>query len=180
MSDFYVYIVQYNTGVPVYVGMGRGRRANRKDNRNAKINALIDFGGTRSAVKVREGLMQAEAHDLERALIAFHGRDDLGLGPLLNLCDGGAGTPGHITSPETLTKLSKPKSPGHAEKMRIVNIGRKHTEKSRSNMGASRLGRKASPEHVANLSAAWIPERRTAHAARIRALHESGRYGSEL
>ena len=161
--------------------MGRGRRANRKDNRNAKINALIDFGGTRSAVKVREGLMQAEAHDLERALIAFHGRDDLGLGPLLNLCDGGAGTPGHITSPETLTKLSKPKSPGHAEKMRIVNIGRKHTEEFLGRIWAL-LGsaERHRPSMLQISQRHGLQSAEPLMTARIRALHESGRYGSEL
>ena len=90
-QEFYVYVIHDSTGVPVYVGKGRRRRSGLSGRRNRKISALISFGGTLPPVKVRTGLTEAEAYECERALIAFHGRADLGLGSLLNLCDGGAG-----------------------------------------------------------------------------------------
>jgi hypothetical protein len=93
MNDYYVYLIHDRMGDPVYVGKGRGRRAAWNGKRNAKIKALISFGGTLPPVKVREGLTESEAYAIEKALVAFHGREDLGTGTLMNLCDGGAGTP---------------------------------------------------------------------------------------
>ena len=83
-ADFYVYTISDAFDVIVYVGKGRGRRSALSSRRNATINALISFGGTLPPVKVREGMTEAEAFELEKALIEFHGRADLGLGELLN------------------------------------------------------------------------------------------------
>jgi hypothetical protein len=89
--DYFVYLIHDRLGIPVYVGQGRGSRTAPSTRRNRKIDALISFGGTLKPVKVKTGLRQAEAHEAEKVLIAAHGRADLGLGNLLNLCDGGAG-----------------------------------------------------------------------------------------
>jgi hypothetical protein len=123
MNDFYVYIITDNMGVPVYVGKGRGRRGRLRASRNAKIEALISFGGTLPPVKVKENLTEGEAHEAERALIAFHGRDDLGLGPLLNLGDGGIGTLNSAAeSREKMraAKLGRQKSSQHCERLSIA------------------------------------------------------------
>jgi hypothetical protein len=129
-NDFYVYLIHDSTGVPVYVGKGRGNRFGRKDGRNATISALISFGGTLPPVKVREGMTEAEAFEIEKALIAFHGREDLGLGTLLNLCAGGAGIINMAA--ESREKMRKPRSAEH-----------------RAKISTAMTGRKLSPEHIA-------------------------------
>ncbi|HZZ26212.1 MAG TPA: NUMOD3 domain-containing DNA-binding protein [Roseiarcus sp.] len=172
-ADFYVYIIHDSTGDPVYVGKGRGKRARLNANRNAKIEALISFGGTLAPVKVREGMTEDEAHEAERALIAYHGRMDLGLGPLLNLCDGGAHTNGRrIVSDETRAKhsenlksrhiagsapagnLGKPMHPN----TRAAHLGAKRSAETREKMRIAALRRASrpppSPETRAKLSEA--------------------------
>jgi hypothetical protein len=158
MSDFYVYIVHDRTGVPVYVGMGRGPRAERTDRsnrRNAKIDALISFGGTLPPVKIRENLTQTAAFELEKALIQFHGRADLGKGELMNLCDGGAGSPN--PSAEWRARIS------------AAHKGKKRSAETRARMS----GRKQSPESNAKRSASLRgkpkPLRSAEHAARLSA-----------
>ena len=141
MSDFYVYIIHDSTGVPVYVGKGSGKRSHQtKGKRNAKIEGLISFGGTLPSVKVRENLTEAEAFDLEKALIAFHGREDLGLGPLLNLNDGGPG--GENPAAETRAKMSE------------AHSGKEPTAQTREKIAAALKGRPKSAEHIAKHAAA--------------------------
>jgi hypothetical protein len=95
-----------------------------KGDRNAKINALISFGGTLPAVKVKTGMTEAEAFECERALIQFHGRECDG-GTLLNTALGGAGP-----------------------------VGVKHTAETRANMSAAHRGKRNSPEAIAKRTAA--------------------------
>jgi hypothetical protein len=147
MTDYFVYIIHDNTGVPVYVGKGRGYRAGLYNRRNAKIEALISFGGTLPPVKVREGLTEAEAYEVERALIAFHGRADLGLGPLLNLSDGGAGATGVIVSAELRARR------GAAHRGKIVSA------ETRARMSAALKGKTPPPD---------TPERRAALSAALK------------
>ncbi len=171
MTDHFVYLITDRLGDPVYVGKGSGYRAGKRGSRNAKVNALISFGGTLPPVKIREGMTQAEAFEVERALIAFHGRADLGLGTLLNLTDGGAGMAnpcaetrakiskgnlGKKMSPEAIEKTSayhrgRPKSPEQVEKMRLARLGKPALAATAAAAKVNR-GRKRSPEHCAAIA----------------------------
>jgi hypothetical protein len=164
MNDYFCYIIHDNTGVPVYVGKGHGRRSRRVNGqRNANIDALISFGGTLSPVKVREGLTESEAYEFEKALIAFHGRDDLGLGPLLNLSDGGAGTPNPSAAHRTALADSararmsgKKRTPEEIEKLRLFNTGRKKSAETCARISAAKRGKPGKPhtsETIAKMSA---------------------------
>ena len=202
MNDYFVYLISDRTGVPVYVGKGRGKRDQLSRRRNAKINALIAFGGTLPPVKVRECLTETEAYAAESALIAFHGRADLGQGTLLNLCDGGAGVSnlaaearakistalrGHLPSPQCRAALSaatkgKPLSPETRAKMSAARLGKPKSAEHRAAISEATKGKPKSPEAIAKTAAAKIgkkhsPETRAkmsaAHAARWARRHLS-------
>jgi hypothetical protein len=149
-NDFYVYILYDTTGVPVYVGKGRGGRHYASNRRNPKIEALISFGGTLAPVKVKTGLTEAEAFELEKILIAFHGRMDLGTGTLLNLCDGGAGAPNMASESRERTMASV--------------RGRKHTDAAKAKMSAATKGKKRSPEGIENNRLAQLGTKRSPEA----------------
>lgn len=101
-TEAYVYILFRPNGVPCYVGKGHGERWMRRDRhkQNPHLASIIRLaGGDLPAVKVREGLTDADACMIERALIAAIGREADG-GPLVNLTNGGDGTAGAKMSPE--------------------------------------------------------------------------------
>ena len=74
MNKFYVYVhYRLDTNKPFYVGKGFGNRAD---------------------------ISEDQAFELETFLIEFIGRKHLGLGPLVNMTDGGDGVGGYIWSEE--------------------------------------------------------------------------------
>jgi hypothetical protein len=101
-ADFYVYVIFRTNGVPCYVGKGRGQRWLRDDRRteNKHLASIMRQTNERlPRVKVRQGLEQTEAFEIEIALIAAIGREAHG-GPLVNKTDGGEGSAGAKMSDE--------------------------------------------------------------------------------
>jgi hypothetical protein len=97
-----VYEWRREEGTPYYIGIGRPQRP---------------YTGRRSCgppppadriVILHEGLDWEKACEIERELIAFYGRKDLGTGILRNLTDGGEGVPN--LSKSTREKISKANS----------------------------------------------------------------------
>lgn len=86
-------------GTPYYIGIGNPRRP-YKGRRSCGRPPSRD-----RIVILHENLEWEEACRIERELIAFYGRKDLGTGILRNLTDGGEGMPN--PSKETREKLSK-------------------------------------------------------------------------
>lgn len=80
LRDFYVYVILRPTGVPCYVGKGRGPRCNRQDRRthNAHLAAIVRnakaIGIPLPVIKVREWLTEEEAFRIESELIKQIGR----------------------------------------------------------------------------------------------------------
>lgn len=72
-----------------------------------------------------------EACEIEKELICFYGRRDLGFGELINLTDGGEGSLGVIVSLETREKISR-KSKGN--KGSKYWLGKRHSEESKTKM----------------------------------------------
>lgn len=96
MADFYTYIYHDND-TPIYVGKGMGWRCNAhlKNARNPFLkNKLTKMKreGREPRIQIIDAPDEAAAFEMEELLIALIGRRDLGLGPLLNLTDGGEGT----------------------------------------------------------------------------------------
>lgn len=157
-SIYYVYVIFHKNGHPVYVGKGKGRRAEHhaKFSHSRHLKNLYKKYGDLPLVKIRENLSEKEACETEIAFISAIGRRDLGTGPLVNLSNGGEGLSGHIKSKETREKISK------AHKGRV-----KSPEECRR-ISAGLKGKKRSPESCAKQSktmmgrpAPWITEKLT-------------------
>lgn len=134
--DFYVYLHRKaTTGEIFYVGKGTGDRAwqSSSGRRGLHWNSVAAKYGFTVEIAAA-GLQEWYAHELERELIALYGRRDLGLGPLINLTDGGEGGSGR--------KLSKEAAERHAAKVRAVTA----TTEWRKRHAASVKARSASPE----------------------------------
>ena len=100
---------------PFYIGKGKGNRAHthslhdrssnfHKRNKIAKI--VRETGEYPSVCFKRVGLTEREALELEVKLICSIGRNDLRLGPLTNLTDGGQGVSGKVWTKKQRQRLS--------------------------------------------------------------------------
>lgn len=105
-TDFYVYVWHRgDTGVPVYVGKGRGDRWTHhvkttvsNTHRNKRLAHTIKKHGGWCEF-AWSGLSEKEAFFRERCLIADIGRNDLGRGSLFNYSNGGEGPAGYVWKP---------------------------------------------------------------------------------
>lgn len=123
MLKYYVYayirIKDSNTakaGTPYYIGKGTGRRIYDKHTvPKPKHKSQI--------IMLERDLTNIGACAIERRLIKWWGRVDLGTGILRNLTDGGEGIDGRIMSQQTKSLISarllgKKKSDSHRENMK--------------------------------------------------------------
>ena len=89
--DFYVYVHKKKTnGEVFYVGKGSGKRAWSAFGRNSLWKRTADKYGWLVEI-VQDNLQDWYAFELERDLISYYGRRDLGHGNLTNMSDGGDG-----------------------------------------------------------------------------------------
>lgn len=97
---------------PFYVGKGKNNRYKpithiSRDSNTYLINKLCKIGYDNIKIYRRKNLTGQEAFKLEKFWITAIGRKDLGLGPLVNLTDGGESGPvGCIRSKEVRYKIS--------------------------------------------------------------------------
>ena len=125
-NDSYCYVYKRKDGTPYYIGKGRKFRFLKKGKNEVKPpkdKSRIFFAC--------EGVSEAEAFEMEIALISLLGRKDLGTGILRNRTNGGEGSSGAVVSEEARIKMSeakkdKPKSKKHKRKLSEVNQGEKN------------------------------------------------------
>jgi hypothetical protein len=188
-SDFYVYVLFRENGVPFYVGKGRNRRwemhewqARRGDKgfRFAIIRKMYAHGLAEiPKIKLHEGLTAAVASEYEVALIAAIGRHPCG--PLVNQTAGGEGSSnpppevrakkaaamrGQHRSPETCAKIGdvhrgKEIRPETRAKLRLANLGKKQSQEHIAKMVATKIGKKHPPGTGAKIRAALLGRQHT-------------------
>jgi predicted GIY-YIG superfamily endonuclease len=109
-----------------YVGIGKGYRYSQKYRSDFWCKYIKKYPDY-NIIIVHDNLTDEEAIKYEKDYIKQIGRRNLGLGPLLNLTDGGDGLIGYKHSKDTIEKISKSKSNLSDEtryKMSIVKIGK--------------------------------------------------------
>jgi hypothetical protein len=139
--EFYVYIIFRPNGDPCYIGKGiRGRWKQhiiKSHNRRLRhIVAKAEREGLDIPIlKIREHLSNDEASETEIAFIAAIGRADLGLGPLVNLTDGGEGAPGWVPTGEYRKRQSERQTGRKFRGDHLANVQKVLVERNKSRIG---------------------------------------------
>lgn len=137
MEDrFYIYLhVKLTNGEPFYVGKGSNDRSSHSGKQRSKYwNSVVKKYGY-DIIILEDSLTEVESLEKEMYWIRRIGRKDLGLGPLVNLTDGGDNSNPSI---ETKNRISNKliefykseKGIKLKEHLRSVNTGKKHSQES--------------------------------------------------
>lgn len=152
-----------DTNKVFYIGIGKDiERAFSNKKRNKYWNNIVNK--TEYEVQVlKKDLSWEDACELERVLIYWYGRNDLGLGTLVNMTDGGDGCVGFVITDEYRDKISnanKGKKRSQEQKDRIgiskignkYTLGRKHSPETKIKIGLKSIGRVKSKECLEKMS----------------------------
>ena len=127
MPEYYVYVyLRKGDLTPYYIGKGKGSRAYAKDH-----NVKVPTDKSR-IIFAEKNLTDIGALAIERRLIRWYGRIDLGTGILRNKTDGGDGASNHVISPKRIAAVIK------------SNKERVWTEESRNKLVVANTGKRYS------------------------------------
>ena len=135
--------IRLDTNDVFYIGIGKIlTRASSKANRNQYWKNVVNKHSYEIEILFKD-LDWKEACQIEKYLIKYYGRSDLGLGTLVNMTDGGDGI-------VNLHKNSRKKISNHM-KGNIIWLGKKHSEESKLKMSEIHKGKKKSKKHCENI-----------------------------
>ena len=142
--------IRLDSNQPFYIGIGQDeKRAYELINRNKHWHGIVNKAGYKVQIML-DDLSWEEACEKECEFIQLYGRADLGLGTLVNMTDGGDGTPGRKGamkdknhSEETIAKIGAalrgiPKSEETRTKMSSAAKGKVISEETKAKMVATR------------------------------------------
>ena len=134
----YAYLRQIDN-TPCYIGKGKGNRAWK-----GKHNVSIPKDKSK-IILIEQCLTNIGACAIERRLIKWYGRKDLGTGILYNRTDGGEGAAGRILSKnqkKTISQFHLGKAKSHASRPGILNTfyGKTHSTDSKLKQSLQKQG----------------------------------------
>jgi hypothetical protein len=160
---YYVYAYLRTDGTPYYIGKGKGTRA---WDRHKNIPVPKD---PKYITILESNLTELGALAIERRMIFWYGRKDLGTGILRNMAEGGTGGSLSPLSKQKISEKNRGKTAhnkgvpvSEEQRLRITEQHRNRSLETCKKISMALTGRKASPETRAKQSAAGKGKMQTA------------------